>query len=162
MTEAVDAPRSRVRRACATEVSQRVTGWSGAVHRWWYHPGDVTPAPYPDAVASRECVHGTQVSDTLRFRRPFSARLSAAADGSRPARTGACHAPHTTATRSRPARSVARSTCRIQASRSTSCGSCASSSPSRSAAIASVRAGNGDAPSIRDSTTSSHQRSASS
>ena len=58
---------------------------------------------------------------------------------------------------------VARSTCRIHASRSTSCGSslCDGSS-SRSAAIASVSAGNGDAPSSRDSMTSSHQRSASS
>ena len=40
---------------------------SGAVNRCWYQPGDVIPAPYPDADASRECVHGTQASAALRL-----------------------------------------------------------------------------------------------
>jgi len=75
-----------------------MTVCSGVVNRWWYQPGEVTPAPYPDAVASRECVHGTQVRVVFRFRIPRSSAASADAGGSFPDRAGACQAPHTTAT----------------------------------------------------------------
>ena len=33
------------RSSTATSTSQRVTGWSGVVNRWWYQPGERTPAP---------------------------------------------------------------------------------------------------------------------
>ena len=71
---------------------------------------------------------------------------------------GACHAPHTTAMFSAPAFASARIDWRMYASRRSSPSSC-SGNASRSAAIASVTASN--APSGRDSTTSSHQRSGS-
>ena len=45
MTWAEEAGRSCSRRERATNVSQRTTGSSGAVNRWWYQPGEVTPAP---------------------------------------------------------------------------------------------------------------------
>ncbi len=49
MTCALDTGRSCARRTPATRVIQRVTVRSGAVKRWWYQPGDSTPAPYPEA-----------------------------------------------------------------------------------------------------------------
>ena len=55
ITWALETGRSRSRSARATLVSQRAMVWSGAVHRWWYQPGEVIPAPYPLALASRWC-----------------------------------------------------------------------------------------------------------
>ena len=76
MTWALETGRSSARRTRATFDSQRVVIWSGAVNRWWYHPGEVMPAPYPLAAASRPCVQGTQVQATFRFGRPFRIRWS--------------------------------------------------------------------------------------
>ena len=45
MTWALEVGRSLARSARATLVSQRTTVCSGAVHRWWYQPGELTPAP---------------------------------------------------------------------------------------------------------------------
>ena len=45
MTWALEVIRSLARRVWATLVSHRAIGWSGAVHRWWYQPGEATPAP---------------------------------------------------------------------------------------------------------------------
>ena len=42
---AEETGRSWRRREAATRVNQRMTGWSGAVNRWWYQPGEATPAP---------------------------------------------------------------------------------------------------------------------
>ena len=56
--------------------------WSGAVNRWWYQPGEVTPAPYPLGDASRPCVHGTQVRRPWRFGSPLSSARVGVAGGS--------------------------------------------------------------------------------
>ncbi len=133
MTWAVETGRSRLRRAWATAVSHRVTGRSGAVQRWWYQPGEVMPAPYPEVVASRECVHGTQVRTTRRRARPRSTLASGAAGGRGEVSAGACQAPQTTATRWCPSRRQARIRWRIHASRRSSCGSAPGSWSSRSA-----------------------------
>ena len=138
-----------------------MTVCSGVVNRWWYQPGEVIPAPYPEAAASREYVHGTQVSVIFRFGIPRSSAASAAAGGSFPDRAGACQAPHTTATVPAVSFSAARRTWRMCASRRCS-RSCSPGVPARSSAMASVSAANGDPPSSRDSITLSHQRSGSS
>ena len=44
MTWALEAGRSCSRSERATRVSQRTIGSSGAVNRWWYQPGESTPA----------------------------------------------------------------------------------------------------------------------
>ena len=121
MTCADDTGRSRSRSTAATRVSHRSTVCAGVANRWWYQPGEVIPAPYPEAAASRECVHGTHASAALRFGSPRSSAASADAGGSGPASAGACHAPHTTATTPSVSRSAARSTCRMCASRRRSC-----------------------------------------
>ena len=131
------------------------------VNRWWYQPGEVMPAPYPDAAASRECVQGTHASAAFRFGMPRSSAASLAAGGSGSRSAGACHAPHTTATGPPVSFSAARTACRMCASRRRS-RSGSSGAPSRSSPIASARASNGDPPSTRASIRSSHQRSGSS
>ncbi|SLH66364.1 Uncharacterised protein [Mycobacteroides abscessus subsp. abscessus] len=64
-------------------------------------------------MASRECVHGTQVSVALIFGMPLSSRASGAAGPSGPASAGACQAPHTTASRRAPPLSALRIACRM-------------------------------------------------
>ncbi len=161
MTCALEVGRSRSRSARATLISQRGMVRSGAVHRWWYQPGEVIPAPYPAPLANRSWVQGTQVSVTFRLALPRSAAASRLAGGSGQARTGACQAPQTTAIRDRPRRRAARMVCRMYASRRCSSGLGGLASR-RSSAIASVISGNGEEESSRDSTRSSHHRSGSS
>ena len=161
MTWALEAGRSRSRSARATLTSQRGMVPSGAVHRWWYQPGEVMPAPYPLALASRCAVHGTQVRVTFRLALPRSTAASALAGGSGQVSTGACQAPQTTATRSRPRRRAARIVCRMYASRRRS-RRARRAGVSRSSPMASTSSGNGEEESSRDSTRSSHQRSGSS
>jgi hypothetical protein len=113
---------------------------------------------------------------TLILDRPRSTRASAAAVGSGAVSAGTCHAPHTTTIRSY-SRAAARSAWRIHASRRSSSPSKAASPASpaasaRTAVIASAIAANGRSAAVssssspggskRCSTTSSHQRSASS
>ena len=62
MTCADEVGRSCSRSTAPTWVSQRSTGRSGAANRWWYQPGERTPAPYPEEAASLPWDHGTQVS----------------------------------------------------------------------------------------------------
>ena len=113
------------------------------------------------ALASRSWVHGTQVSVTLRFGLPRRIAASRLAGGSGQVSTGACQAPQTTATRVRPRLSARRMVWRMNASRRCSY-ALGRRATRRSSAIASVSSGNGDEPSSRDSTRSSHHRSGSS
>ena len=135
--------------------------WSGAVNRWWYQPGEVTPAPYPLAFASRPCVQGTHVQATLRFGRPFRIRWSCVAGGNGSLQRR--HMPGATDDRD-PLEALfdclaqRRAACRPRAAPR-------ARSPPRHAAtrvIASAITVNGSAPSRRCSITSSHQRSGSS
>ncbi len=99
------------------------------------------PAPYPDAADSRECVHGTHVSEVLILGIPLRIRASAVAGPRGPASAGgACQAPHTTAIRWAPPLITFRSVWRMYASRLLVGSS--SSTVSRSAVMASVIASN--------------------
>ena len=99
MTWALETGWPSWRSTPATSTSQRATGRSVEVNRWWYQPGERTPAPYPCQDASRAWVHGTHVIATLTFASPRTVAASAAALGSGAASAGTCQAPQTTATR---------------------------------------------------------------
>ena len=63
---------------------ERVVGSARGVQwskRCWYQPGDVTPAPYPLASASRPDDHGAQVAATFVLGSPLSRSLSRACGG---------------------------------------------------------------------------------
>src|SRR5581483_12526458 len=85
------------RRTPAALVSQPSIGCASSLNRWSYQPGERTPAPYPDANASRPYVQGTQVIVAFTFGRPRSNRSSWLAGGSGLASAGTCQAPQTTA-----------------------------------------------------------------
>ena len=80
--EAVDASSCWVRSSRATRTSQPVASDSSSSSRdqwskrYWYQPGDVTPAPYPLARASRPDDHGAQVAATFALGRPLSSAVS--------------------------------------------------------------------------------------
>ncbi len=159
---------SSARSSSATRVIQRASGSSSVlVNRWWYQPGESMPAPYPVCWESLRCVQGTQVISVFTFLGSSASSARSCATVGMVCSAGTCQAPQTTAIRSYPARRAARICWRMYASRSSS----RRLSPpcSRRAVIASATASKGaraSAPAsvsgVRCSTTSSHQRSASS